>query len=334
MQNLRFENPEFLLLLLLLPLLLYVYIQRKRFKQSSVRYSDISIFNQLKVPLSIRLRHLLIGLKLLGIAFLIVAMARPQAGRSKRQISSDGIDIMLTLDVSSSMELNDLDNGERTRLEVAKQVVSDFISGRQSDRIGMVVFAGESFTQCPLTLDYKILLDFLKGIPIAEKSWDGTAIGMALINAVNRLREAEGRSQVIILLTDGVNNAGEIDPQTAAETADAVGVRVYTIGIGSDGSIRRAVPGLFGTRYQNVEVEIDEETLRVVAEKTGGKYYRATSEEKLEQIYEEIGDLERTEIMSEVHVEYSERYTEFLWAGLFLLLCEVLFSNTRFRSLP
>ena len=334
MQNLRFENPEFLLFLLLLPLLLYVYIRRKRLRQSSVRYSDISIFNELKVPLSIRLRHLLIGLKLLGIAFLIVAMARPQAGRSKRQISSDGIDIMLTLDVSSSMELNDLDNGERTRLEVAKQVVSDFISGRQSDRIGMVVFAGESFTQCPLTLDYKILLDFLKGIPIAEKSWDGTAIGMALINAVNRLREAEGRSQVVILLTDGVNNAGEIDPQTAAETADAVGVRVYTIGIGSDGSIRRAVPGLFGTRYQNVEVEIDEETLRAVAEKTGGKYYRATSEEKLEQIYEEIGELERTEIMSEVHVEYSERYAAFLWTGLLLLLCETLLSNTRFRSLP
>ena len=155
-----------------------------------------------------------------------------------------------------------------------------------------------------------------------------------MINAVNRLREAEGRSQVVILLTDGVNNAGEIDPQTAAETADAVGVRVYTIGIGSDGSIRRAVPGLFGTRYQNVEVEIDEETLRAVAEKTGGKYYRATSEEKLEQIYEEIGELERTEIMSEVYVEYSERYAAFLWTGLLLLLCEALLSNTRFRSLP
>ncbi|MEE3234093.1 MAG: VWA domain-containing protein [Candidatus Latescibacterota bacterium] len=334
MQNLRFENPEWLLLLILLPFLLYVYIRRRRFRQSSVRYSDVAVFNSLKAPPSIRLRHLLIGLKLLGIALLIVAMARPQAGRSKRQVSSDGIDIMLTLDVSSSMELNDLDNGERTRLQVAKQVVSDFISGRQNDRIGMVVFAGESFTQCPLTLDYKILLEFLKGIPIAEKSWDGTAIGMALINAVNRLREAEGRSQVIILLTDGVNNAGEIDPQTAAETADAVGVRVYTIGIGSDGSIRRAVPGIFGARYQNVDVEIDEETLRIVAEKTGGKYYRATSEEKLEQIYEEIGQLERTEITSEIHVEYSERYTLFLWAGLLLLLCEILLSNTRFRSLP
>ena len=334
MQNLRFENPEWLLLLLFLPLLVYVFVRRKRFRQSSVRYSDISKFNELKVPVSIKLSNLLAVLKILGLALLIVAMARPQAGRSTREGSSDGIDIMLTLDVSSSMELNDLDNGERTRLEVAKQVVSDFISGRESDRIGMVVFAGESFTQCPLTLDYNILLDFLRGIPIAEKSWDGTAIGMALINAVNRLREAEGRSQVVILLTDGVNNSGEIDPQTAAETAAAVGVRVYTIGIGSDGSIRRAVPGIFGTRYQNVEVEIDEETLRAVAEKTGGKYYRATSEQKLEQIYEEIGELERSEITSEIHVEYSERYTMFLWTGLVMLLAEILLSNTRFRKLP
>ena len=334
MQNLRFENPEWLLLLLLLPLLVYVFVRRKRFRQSSVRYSDISIFNELKVPVSIKMSNLLAVLKILGLALLIVAMARPQAGRSTRQVSADGIDIMLTLDVSSSMELNDLDNGDRTRLEVAKQVVSDFISGRESDRIGMVVFAGESFTQCPLTLDYNILLDFLRGIPIAEKSWDGTAIGMALINAVNRLREAEGRSQVVILLTDGVNNSGEIDPQTAAETAAAVGVRVYTIGIGSDGSIRRAVPGIFGTRYQNVEVEIDEETLRAVAEQTGGKYYRATSEQKLGQIYEEIGELERTEITSEIYVEYSERYTMFLWTGLVMLLAEILLSNTRFRRLP
>ena len=334
MQNLRFENPEWLLLLLFLPLLVYVFVRRKRFRQSSVTYSDISKFNELKVPVSIKLSNLLAVLKILGLALLIVAMARPQAGRSTREVSSDGIDIMLTLDVSSSMELNDLDNGERTRLEVAKQVVSDFISGRESDRIGMVVFAGESFTQCPLTLDYNILLGFLRGIPIAEKSWDGTAIGMALINAVNRLREAEGRSQVVILLTDGVNNSGEIDPQTAAETAAAVGVRVYTIGIGSDGSIRRAVPGIFGTRYQNVEVEIDEETLRAVAEKTGGKYYRATSEQKLEQIYEEIGELERSEITAEIHVEYSERYTMFLWTGLVMLLAEILLSNTRFRKLP
>jgi Ca-activated chloride channel family protein len=332
MQNLRFENPEWLLLLLLLPLLLYFYILQGRRRQGSVQFSDLCVLNQLGPTLWTRLRHFLIVFKLLGLACLVMAMARPQAGREKRELSAEGIDIMLTLDVSSSMELDDL--GERSRLEVAKEVVADFVAGRYSDRIGMVVFAGESFTQCPLTLDYDVLRSFLQGVQIADESWDGTAIGMALVNATNRLRESEGRSQVIILLTDGVNNAGEIEPLTAADVAQAVGVRIYTIGVGSDGSIRRPVRGVFGTRYQTVQVEIDEETLREVATRTGGQYFRATSEEKLEQIYREIGELEATEIKSEVRVEYSERYAYFLWSGLVLLLVEILLANTRFRRLP
>ena len=334
MQTLRFENPEWLLLLLLLPLLVYLHIVQGRRRQGSVQFSDLASLRQMGNTIWVRLRHLLIVFKVLGLGLLIVAMARPQAGREKREMSAEGIDIMLTLDVSSSMELNDLDNGERSRLAVAKEVVSDFVGGRYSDRIGMVVFAGESFTQCPLTLDYDVLTSFLQGVQIADESWDGTAIGMALINATNRLRESEGRSQVIILLTDGVNNAGEIEPLTAADVAQAVGVRVYTIGVGSDGSIRRSVQGIFGTRYQTVQVEIDEETLREVAQRTGGKYYRATSEEKLEAIYREIGELETTEITSEVHVEISERYFYFLWPGLLLLLAEILLSNSRFRRLP
>ena len=269
MQTLRFENPEWLLLLLLLPLLVYLHIAQGRRRQGSVQFSDLASLRQMGNTIWVRLRHLLIVFKVLGLGLLIVAMARPQAGREKREMSAEGIDIMLTLDVSSSMELNDLDNGERSRLAVAKEVVSDFVGGRYSDRIGMVVFAGESFTQCPLTLDYDVLTSFLQGVQIADESWDGTAIGMALINATNRLRESEGRSQVIILLTDGVNNAGEIEPLTAADVAQAVGVRVYTIGVGSDGSIRRPVQGIFGTRYQTVQVEIDEETLREVAQRTG-----------------------------------------------------------------
>ena len=334
MQTLRFENPEWLLLLLLLPIIVYLYIVQGRQRQGSVQFSDLASLRRMGNTMWARLRHVLFVFKLLGLVLLVVALARPQAGREKREMSAEGIDIMLTLDVSSSMELNDLDNGERSRLAVAKEVVSDFVGGRYSDRIGMVVFAGESFTQCPLTLDYDVLTSFLQGVQIADESWDGTAIGMALINATNRLRESEGRSQVVILLTDGVNNAGEIEPLTAADVAEAVGVRVYTIGVGSDGSIRRPVQGIFGTRYQTVQVEIDEETLRAVAQRTGGKYYRATSEEKLEAIYREIGELETTEITSEVHVEYSERYPHFLWPGLLLLLIEVLLSNTRFRRLP
>ena len=334
MQTLRFENPEWLLLLLLLPILVYLYIVQGRQRQGSVQFSDLASLRRMGNTMWARLRHVLFVFKLLGLVLLVVALARPQAGREKREMSAEGIDIMLTLDVSSSMELNDLGNGERSRLAVAKEVVSDFVRGRYSDRIGMVVFAGESFTQCPLTLDYDVLTSFLQGVQIADESWNGTAIGMALINATNRLRESEGRSQVIILLTDGVNNAGEIEPLTAADVAEAVGVRVYTIGVGSDGSIRRPVQGIFGTRYQTVQVEIDEETLREVAQRTGGKYYRATSEEKLEAIYKEIGELETTEITSEVHVEYSERYLDFLWPGLLLIFIELLLSNTRFRRLP
>ena len=334
MQTLRFENPEWLLLLLLLPILVYLYIVQGRQRQGSVQFSDLASLRRMGNTMWTHLRHLLFAFKLLGLVLLVVALARPQAGREKREMSAEGIDIMLTLDVSSSMELNDLGNGERSRLAVAKEVVSDFVGGRYSDRIGMVVFAGESFTQCPLTLDYDVLTSFLQGVQIADESWNGTAIGMALINATNRLRESEGRSQVIILLTDGVNNAGEIEPLTAADVAEAVGVRVYTIGVGSDGSIRRPVQGIFGTRYQTVQVEIDEETLREVAQRTGGKYYRATSEEKLEAIYKEIGELETTEITSEIHVEYSERYLDFLWPGLLLILIELLLSNTRFRRLP
>lgn len=334
MPDIRFASPEWLLLLLLLPLLIYRYVDGIRRQQGSVRFSDLGVLQRIGPTWGVRLRHVLILFKLLGLGCLVLAMARPQAGREIRETSADGIDIMLTLDVSSSMELNDLDKGQKSRLQVAKEVVADFIEGRVSDRIGMVVFAGESFTQCPLTLDYPVLLEFLEGIQIADQAWDGTAIGMALINACNRLREAEGRSQVIILLTDGVNNAGEIEPLTAADVAAAVDVKVYTIGVGSDGTIRRPVRGVFGTRYQTVQVEIDEETLKEVAERTGGQYYRATSEEKLEEIYREIGELETAEIETRVHVDYSERFAHFLWPGLVLLLVEVTLANTRFRRIP
>ena len=218
------------------------------------------------------------------------------------------------------MELNDLDNGERSRLLSPRRSCPTLLGALQrSHRYGRLC-RGRVLRSLPTFRLLDVLTSFLQGVQIADESWDGTAIGMALINATNRLRESEGRSQVIILLTDGVNNAGEIEPLTAADVAQAVGVRVYTIGVGSDGSIRRPVQGIFGTRYQTVQVEIDEETLREVAQRTGGKYYRATSEEKLEAIYREIGELRgQREITSEVHVEYSERYFYFLWPGLLLL---------------
>ena len=332
--DLRFATPEWLLLLVLLPMFTYRYFLEHRDGRASVRYSGLRVLQGLPNTVWAQLRHGLFVLKLLGLGCLMLAMARPQYGQERRSITADGIDIMLTIDVSSSMELDDLDEGRKSRLAIAKAVVAEFIEGRASDRMGLISFAAESFTQCPLTLDYGILADFLEQIEIADESWDGTAIGMALINACNRLRESDAKSKVVILLTDGVNNAGEIDPLTAADLAAAIGIRIYTIGVGSDGTIQRPTKGIFGTRYRTVRVEIDEEVLRDVAAQTGGRYFRATSEEKLEQIYAEIGELETTAVESDVQVDYSDRFQSFLWSGLGCLLFATVLSGTRFRTIP
>ena len=330
----RFANPEWLLLLLLIPVLVYRYIHRERHKSGRIRFSDTGVFRRIGPSLSLKLRHSLIVFRCFALCLLILAMARPQSGREGREILSQGIDIVLAIDVSSSMEAKDLANQRKTRLEVCKEVVSEFAQGRANDRLGLVVFAGEAYTQCPLTLDYGVFLSFLEGAEIAEKEWDGTAIGLGIAAAVNRLRESEAESKVIILLTDGKNNRGEIDPITAARVAKAVGVRIYTIGAGSKGTIMQEVPGVFGTRFVPVKVEIDEETLKEVAGATGGKYFRATSEEKLEEIYNEIGEMEKTEIKVREYVDYREFFHRFLWPGLALLALEVVLANTRFRRLP
>jgi Ca-activated chloride channel family protein len=213
---------------------------------------------------------------------------------------------------------------------VAKEVVADFVGGRQTDRIGMVVFAAEAFTQCPLTLDYGVLLGFLREIRIADETWDGTAIGMALATACNRLRESEAVSKVVILLTDGVNNSGEIDPETAAEAAAAMGIRTYTIGVGS--GVTGLAAALRGRRAR--AAEFDEATLRLIADRTGGQYYHATSKEKLQAIYDEIGQLEQTEVTSTTHVDWAERYHLVLWPGFVLLLVEFALASTRLRRVP
>lgn len=317
----QFEDPLWLICLVILPVILYWYLLERR-RSASIRFTQVSeVKRRVPVTLRSRLRPTLLALKLLGLGVLIIAMARPQAGTQLIDLSAEGIDIMLTLDVSSSMEAKDL--GAASRLEVAKKVVADFISGRISDRVGMVVFAGQSFTQCPLTLDYDILVDFLKDIRIAEEEWDGTAIGMALINACNRLKDSDADSKVVILLTDGVNNAGEIDPMTAADAAAAIGVRVYSIGVGRQVSARA-----------RGRVEFDEEALRSIAQRTGGKYYHAHSEEKLQEIYAEIGELEKTEVTSLVHVDYSDRFASWVWFGLLMLVAEFALANTVFRKIP
>lgn len=318
----RFEDPLWLIGLLVLPVVLYWHLLERKRGLASIRFSQVGVVKaRVPVTLRSRLRPILLVLRLLGLGVLVIAMARPQSGTQLIDLNAEGIDIMLTLDVSSSMEAKDL--GAASRLEVAKKVVADFIDGRISDRVGMVVFAAESFTQCPLTLDYDILLEFLKDIRIAEKEWDGTAIGMALINASNRLKDSDAKSKVVILLTDGVNNAGEIDPMTAADAAAAIGVRVYSIGVGRQVS----------ARYRG-RVEFDEQALRSIADRTGGKYYHAHSEEKLQEIYAEISELEQTEVTSQVHVDYSDRFASWVWLGLIVLVAEFSLVNTLFRKIP
>ena len=322
----RFEDPLWLIGLLVVPVVAYLHLRESRRGAASIRFTQVEEVRQrLPVTLRSRLRPLLVVLRMAALALLITAMARPQAGTQLIDLSAEGIDIMLTLDVSSSMEARDL--GADNRLEVAKKVVAEFIAGRVSDRIGMVVFAAQSFTQCPLTLDYDILIDFLDEIRIAEEAWDGTAIGMALINACNRLKDSDADSKVVILLTDGVNNAGEIDPMTAADAAAAIGIRVYAIGVGRQVSPRSRA-GLRG------RVEFDEEALRAIAGRTGGKYYHAHSEEKLKEIYVEIGELEKTEVTSQVHVDYSDRFATWVWWGLAVLVIEFALANTVFRKVP
>ena len=226
------------------------------------------------------------------------------------------------------MKIKDL--GPTSRLAVAKEVVADFISGRRADRIGMVVFAAESYTQCPLTLDYEVLLQFLDQLAIAERNWDGTAIGMALITAVNRLRDSAAESKIIVLLTDGVNNAGEIGPQTAAAAAAAMGIRVYAVGVGSGAG--ELAGALRGRRTRGTE--FDEASLTAITDRTGGRYFHATSRQKLEAIYREIGELETTQISSEMNVAYVEQFGSLLWAGLVLLLAELLLTNSYLRRMP
>ena len=328
----RFANTYFLILLLVIPLIVYRYFYVKRVKVGSIRFSDLGTVKRLKRSFSLKLRHSLILLRVLVIALLVMAMARPQAGEKGEEILTEGVDIILAIDVSSSMKAEDFK--PKNRLHVAKQVVADFIRGRKNDRLGMVVFAAKSFTQCPLTLDYGILLNFLDQVEIGIIE-DGTAIGMAIANCVNRLRDSEAKSKVVILLTDGINNRGEIDPITAAKTAKAMGVKIYTVGAGKRGSALYPVDDpIFGRRYVRMPVEIDEETLREIAHVTGAQYFRATDGEALAKIYHEIGEMEKTEIKTKEYIRYTELFWYFLLPAMILLGGEIVLANTRFRKIP
>ncbi|MFV8225439.1 vWA domain-containing protein [Christiangramia aquimixticola] len=329
--NFTFENPEFFWLLLLLPLAIGWYFWKRNKQTAELRISSTRGF-KIKSGLLPKLKPVLFVLRLLTLALIITAMARPRTvDVSTRTSSTQGIDIVMAIDVSASMLARDL---QPTRLDATKNVAEEFIKGRPGDRIGLVVYAGESFTKTPITSDNSIVLDALADIEYNNILENGTAIGSGLATAVNRIKESDAESKVIILLTDGVNNSGFIDPITASELAMEFGIKVYTIGVGSNGMALSPMAILPNGRFQygNVQVEIDEKLLKEIANSTGGKYFRATDNEKLEAIYEEIDALEKTEIEEFRYFNYDEKFRPLVLLAGGLLLLEILLRLTLFRS--
>ncbi|MCP4404877.1 MAG: VWA domain-containing protein [bacterium] len=328
----RFANILFLLILLIVPFLIRHFRERSAQKHGSLRFSNVSRLKEALPSGLVGVYRFLPILRILIVVLLILGLARPQSNKGDESITTEGIDIILTLDVSGSMQAEDF---TPNRLEAAKKVAADFIRGRKNDRIGLVVFAGHSVTQAPLTLDYEVLLSLLDKVHIGLLQEDGTAIGMAIANSVNRLRNSTAKSKVIIVLTDGVNNKGEIDPLTAANLAKSMQQRIYTIGAGSQGEAYVTVDHpFFGKQRQRIQAELDEKTLREVAEMTDGKYFRATDEKSLANIYEEIEQLEKSKIGVKQYKEYVELFPYFVYVALGFFCVEIVLSSTRFRRVP
>lgn len=325
-----FANPKYLLLLLLLIPMAVWYVYKQRSKQATIRMSSLEPFQRAPRSWKNYLRHLPFVLRLVVTTLLIIILARPQSTDNWESSTTEGIDIVMAMDISSSMLAADL---KPNRLEAAKDVAAEFINGRPNDNIGLVSFAGESFTQCPLTTDHAVLLN-LFGKMESGMIEDGTAIGVGIANAINRIKESNAKSKVIILLTDGSNNRGEIAPVTAAEIAKAFGIRIYTIGVGTQGTAPYPVQTAFGVQYQNVPVEIDEVTLKQIASTTGGAYFRATDNAKLKEIYAEIDQMERTKISVKEYSRKQEEYLPFALLAMCLLLLEVVLRNSVLRTIP
>ncbi len=326
----RFAYPYVLALLALVPIAVW-YVLRLR-RDRSVAYSSLELLLGAGLEAAPWKRHATLVLRVLLLGLVIGALARPQTGRSRHTTYSEGIDIMLVLDTSGSMQAQDFE--PKNRLHVAKEVIKDFISKRPQDRIGLVVFAADALTQCPLTLDHALLAKLVDGVDFGLLD-DGTAIGVGLATACNRLRASQAKSKVVVLLTDGQNNAGMVDPMTAARVAASLGLRVYTIGVGTHG--RAPIPvddPVFGRRLISVEVDIDEVTMRKIAELTNGKYFRATDAEELVAIYNQIDQLEKSKVESETYVEYTDRFLWLVVPALGLFLLELGLSETILRETP
>ncbi len=327
-----FANISYLLLFI--PLIGYVvwYLIKGKSMKPAMKVSTIAPFGRNIKSFRNRILHLPFALRVLTLSMVIIVLARPQSSDSWEESDIEGIDIMLATDVSTSMLAMDL---KPNRIEAAKEVAAQFVSSRKNDNIGLTIFAGESFTQCPLTIDHAVMLNMLNAVKcdialngIIE---DGTAIGMGIANGVSRLKDSKAKSKVIILLTDGSNNSGEISPEAAAEIAKEFGIRIYTIAVGTNSE---TAPFPYGDQIVNVPVEIDENTLRNIAEITNGKYYRATSKESLSEIYSEIDKLERTKLHARQFSAYNEEYQIFALIALLSLLFEIVLRNTVLRKIP
>ena len=332
MSSFRFEDPWALLLALgLIPL---IFFSMRRRATGSLKYPTLDILREMAGPAD-GFRHIPFAIRCMLLLLLTVALARPQLGNRKTEILSQGIDIVLAIDTSGTMEALDFetDGKKVTRLAAVKGVVKDFVDGREADRIGMVVFGTHAFLQCPLTLDHGVLLDFLERADIGMAG-DYTAIGSAVALSSSRLKDTPGKEKIIILLTDGINNRGRISPELAADIAAKLGIKVYTIGVGSKGSAPFLVRTVLGNRLRYENVPLDEETLKRVAEKTGAQYFRATDIKALEQIYSEIDKMEKTEVKMKEYTEYFELFPWLVIPALAMAAAEVTLRNTWLRRLP
>jgi len=330
MEGISFVNKEYLWLLLVIIPMIAWYIIRQSKHYASMQISSAEALKSGKKGVKTYLRHVLFVLRIFAIAAIIIVIARPQNNTEWDTKVAEGIDIIMSMDVSTSMLAEDF---QPNRLEAAKDVAIQFISDRPNDRIGLVIFAGESFTQCPLTTDHNVVINLMNEIN-CELLDDGTAIGDGLATSVNRLKNSNAISKVIILLTDGVNNKGSVAPLTGAEIAKTFGIRVYTIGVGTIGSAPYPFKTQFGTQYQNIDVKIDEEMLQEIASLTGGKYFRATDNKKLKDIYEEIDLLEKTKIQVTNYSKPVELFEIWVIIALAILILEILLKLTILKNIP
>jgi Ca-activated chloride channel homolog len=329
---LHFANPKLFFLLLIIPLLIWRYVRSIKQGQGSLQFASSLALKGIRPSWTIGFRHFLFGTIMLALALAITALARPQKGTQSEEVLTEGVDIVIALDASGSMAAEDFE--PRNRFFVAKSVVNKFIEGMRHDRVGLVVFAAKAYTRCPLTLDYGILTNVVESIELGTIE-DGTAIGSALATCLNRLRNSKAKSKVIILVTDGINNRGEIQPIDAAEMAESLAVKIYTVGVGSTGTARYPINDpVYGKTYTDMEVEIDEASLKQIAEITGGLYYRATDRPALEKIFENIGRLEKTKIKVKTYTHYDERFSDFLLPALALIFFGTLAEFTRFGKIP